>query len=283
MKKILVTGSKGMFASDFIKRYNDTFDIIGLDKEYLDITNISSIEKTISNIKPDIVLNCAAYTAVDNAEDIGMKLNYDINTLGVYNLAKITKKYGIDFITISTDYIFNGTKEEGYNEYDECNPINAYGMSKYLGEKLSKEENNETIIIRTSWLYGGGKEFKNFVNTMIKLSETHDNLKVINDQFGIPTYTVDLANAIIDMILNIDMYKGSTFHFSNSSVDKVTWFDFAKEIFKLTGREIKVNPCGSDEYKTKAKRPQFSRLLNNSDIKLRDWKEGLKDYISNNY
>lgn len=137
----------------------------------------------IREIRPDIILNCAAYTNVDEAEGSGKKANFDINALGVFHLAKIASEQNMDFITLSTDYVFDGTKEGGYSEDDICNPINEYGISKYLGEKLALEENGNSIVVRTSWLYGGGKEYKNFVNTMLKLSETRSELKIINDQF----------------------------------------------------------------------------------------------------
>ncbi|MFA5916786.1 MAG: dTDP-4-dehydrorhamnose reductase [Candidatus Gracilibacteria bacterium] len=294
MKKILLTGANGMLASDFQKYCSKIFEIIPFDKQKLDITNISNIEKIISDIKPDIILNCAAYTQVDNAEDVGKLLNYEINTLGTYNLAKISNKYNIDYITISTDYVFDGKNQSGYNENDICNPINDYGMSKYLGEKLTLEENKNSIIVRTSWLYGGGKEFKNFVNTMLRLAETKSELKIVNDQFGIPTYTVDLSLAISKVIENIEKYRGKILHFSNLSEKAITWFDFASQIFKLKpsplaplpkvegkNKEINVIPCSSLDFPTKAMRPMFSKLINNNDIELRDWKEGLSDYLDN--
>ena len=280
MKKILITWANWMLATDFITNFSNEFDIFSFDKKWLDITSTLDIESKVKKINPDIILNCAAYTAVDDAEDIWMKLNYDINTLWVYNLAKITKKYNIDLITISTDYVFDGLNKDWYKENDKCGPINQYGMSKYLWEKLSKQENNNSIIIRTSWLYWWWKDFKNFVNTMIKLSENHKELKIINDQFWVPTNTLDLSEAICKVINNIEKYRGQIFHFSNSSNKSITWFDFASEIFKIRWKEIKVIPCASDEFKTKAKRPMFSRMINSSDIVLRDWKEGLRDYIN---
>jgi len=279
MKKILITWANWMLATDFINNFKNQFEIFSFDKKWLDVTSINKIDEKMKEINPDIVLNCSAYTAVDDAEDIWMKLNYNINTLWVYNLSKITEKYNIDFITISTDYVFDWSKESWYNENDNCNPINQYWMAKYLWEKLTKEENNNSIIIRTSWLYGWWKEFKNFVNTMIKLSKNHKELKVINDQFWIPTNTLDLSEAIMEVINNISKYRWKILHFSNSSKERVTWFDFAREIFKITWKDIKINPCASSEYKTKAKRPNFSIINNNSNVIIRDWKEWLKKYL----
>jgi dTDP-4-dehydrorhamnose reductase len=204
-KKVLITGGKGMLAYDFIRTQSEKFDIISVDRDECDITSFESVMQCISLNEPDILLNCAAYTAVDDAEDIGMKTCFDVNSLGVKNLAKATSVFGVDFITISTDYVFDGEKTEGYIPTDICNPIGAYGMSKYIGEKLSLEENPETIIVRTSWLYGGeiytgdipeNGVYKNFVNTMMKLSETRDELRVVSDQHGIPTNCRDLSEAI---------------------------------------------------------------------------------------
>lgn len=281
MKKVLVTGANGMLAHDFIKYASEKFEIIWCDRLSLNITDIENVEKVLSDIKPDIILNCAAYTAVDDAEDIGKIANFQINTLWVYNLAKVSAKMNIDFITISTDYVFDGTKSDGYDENDVCNPVNEYGMSKYLGEKLAMQENKNTIIVRTSWLYGGGHEFKNFVNTMLKLSDTRNKLKVVNDQFWTPTFTKDLSFALWEVIEKNSDFRWKILQFSNSSKKAITWFDFASEIFTLTGRKTIVIPCLSSEFTTKARRPQFSLMKNNSDVKLRDWKDGVKDYLNN--
>lgn len=271
-----------MLAFDFQKYFSQEFEIFSYDKKNLDIIILENIEKIVVEIKPDIILNCAAYTAVDNAEDIWAKLNYDINTLWVYNLAKISKKYSIDFITFSTDYVFDGMEENGYSENDNYNPINSYWMAKYLWEVIAKKENEDTIIIRTSWLYGWGSQFKNFVNTMLQLSETKKELKIINDQFGNPTNAKDLTKAISQVIENIEKQRGKILHFSNETENNgITWFDFAKEIFTIKEKKIILVPCSTSEYPTKAKRPAFSKLMNNSDIKLRNRKEGLRDYLDN--
>lgn len=281
MKKVLLTWANWMLAHDFKKYNSDKFEIFWYDKENLDITNLDNIEKVVSEIKPDIILNCAAYTQVDNAEDIWNLLNYQINTLWVYNLAKISNKYWTNFITISTDYVFDWNKETWYKEDDICNPINQYWMSKYLWEVLALQENKNSIIIRTSWLYWGWIQFKNFVNTMLKLAETKTELKVVNDQFWIPTYTKDLSLAICDVISNIDRYKWEILHFSNSCQDNwISWFDFASEIFKLKWKSINLIPCSSNDFPTKAIRPKFSYLINNTWIKIRNWDEWLKDYLN---
>lgn len=281
MKKILLTGANGMLASDFLKYCNNHFEILPYWKSELDITNITQIKEILSEIKPDIVLNCAAYTAVDNAEDIWAKLCFDINSIWVYNLAKITNELNIDFVNISTDYVFWWDKENWYNEIDECNPINNYWLSKYLWEKLSFEENKNSINIRTSWLYGWWENFKNFVNTIIKLSKIKDELKIVNDQFWLPTFTKDLSLAIERVILDIEKYRWNILHFSNSGKKAISWFDFASEIFRIYNVNINLIPCSSQDFITKAKRPNFSLIINNSNIKLRDWKDWLKFYLNN--
>jgi len=151
--KILLTGGNGMLAYDFIRTQSEKFDIIAVDRGECDITSFESVIQCLALHEPDVLLNCAAYTAVDDAEDIGMKVCYEVNTLGVHNLARATSAFGVEFITISTDYVFDGEKSEGYLPSDECSPIGAYGMSKYIGEKLALSENPRTIIVRTSWLY----------------------------------------------------------------------------------------------------------------------------------
>lgn len=281
MLKILLTWAKWMLASDFVKYCWKFFEIFAFDKQELDITKSENIENIISKIKPDIILNCAAYTAVDDAEDIWKLLNYHINTLWVYNLAKIANKYNSDFITLSSDYVFDGRKQDWYNEYDICKPINEYGMSKYLGEILAKEENENTIIIRTSWLYGWWESSKNFVNTILKLSQIKNELKIINEQFWLPTYTKDLNFALKEIIENIWEFRWNTLHLSNSWKEGISWFDFANEIGTIRKIPIKITPCSEDEYPTKAKRPKYSFIKNNSRIILRSWKEWLKDYLNN--
>lgn len=288
-KKILITGGYGMLAYDFIRTQKDKYDIIAVDRDECDITSFESIIQCISIHEPDILLNCAAYTAVDDAEDVGMKTCYDVNTLGTHNLARATSAFWVEFITISTDYVFDGTKSEGYLPSDSCNPIGAYGMSKYLGEKLAMQSNSQTIIVRTSWLYGGniyGNSewvFKNFVNTMFRISENRTEIKVVNDQHGIPTSCIDLSYAISGIIENIEAseYYGRIFHFSNSSAEgSMTWADFAREIFCIEWKKISIIDCLSSEYPTKAKRPSFSILKNDSNIILWDWKSGLERYLS---
>lgn len=287
--KILITGSDSMLAFDFIKTQSEKYDIIAVSKKECDIISFASILQCISLYEPDILLNSAAYTHVDDAEDIGMLQCYEVNTLGVKNLAKATAIFGVKFITLSTDYVFDGLQKDGYLPSHPCNPLNNYGMSKYLWEGLAKEENPDTIIVRTSWLYGGEVHdgnlekkwvYKNFVNTMLRLSETQTELRVVSDQFGVPTSCTDLSSALSFLIDEIDDYLWQTFHFANDvSDDEVSWADFAREIFRISGKNIKVIDCTSGEYLTKAKRPVWSVLKNDSSIHLWDWKSGLQRYL----
>ena len=293
MKKVLLTWANGMLAHDFLKYCNNDFEIIGMDKEQMDITSLEQVHNVIQQVQPDIILNCAAYTNVDEAENTDKLINFQVNALGVYHLAKVAKEEECDLITISTDYVFDGalcrhserseesSSIQGYLPTDPCNPINAYGMAKYLGEQLVKSELPSAIIVRTSRLYGGWPAFKNFPNTMLKLAETKNELQIINDQFGLPTFTKDLALALKIVIEQIEQRRGNIFHFSNSWEKTISWFDFAQEIFKLKEKKIRLSPCSSSEFPTRATRPQFSGLANESGIQLRDWKEGLKEYLEN--
>ena len=267
-KRILITWWKWMLAYDFYRTQKEKYDIILVDRDECDITSFESIMQCIALHQPDILLNCAAYTAVDDAEDIGMKTCFDVNTLGVKNLAKATSVFGVEFITISTDYVFDGKKPEWYLSSDECNPIGIYGMSKYLGERLALDENPRTIIVRTSWLYGGNPYgategvFKNFVNTILRLSEIRDEIRVVDDQHGRPTSCVDLSWYIASHVDTWKTLQGGIFHFSSPREEfSITWADFAQEIFAKYKKTTKVVRCSSSEYPTKAKRPEWSVLL----------------------
>ncbi len=282
MKRILITGAAWMLAHDFMKYYVWDDEIISFSSAELDITNYKMLEETISNYIPDLIINFAAYTKVDDAEDIGTKMNFDVNTLWVSYLAQLTKKYKSDFITFSTDYVFDGLSKAGYTENDTCNPINNYGMAKYLWEKISIKENEHTIIIRTSWLYGGWKQYKNFVNTMLHLSSNKQELTVVSDQYGIPTSCKDLCLALYEIISHLDIYRAKIFHFSNSAESPISWFDFTEKIIRLSNSSCIVMPCNSSFYKMKAKRPQNSMIINNSNIQLQNWIPALEEYITQN-
>lgn len=279
-----------MLAFDFIKTQSEKYDIIAVGKKECDITSFESILQCISLYEPNILLNTAAYTNVEDAEDIHMLECYEVNTLGVKNLAKATAVFGVVFITLSTDYVFDGLQKNGYLPTNPCNPLNNYGMSKYLWEMLAKEENPDTIIVRTNWLYGGELYdgnlpqkwvYKNFVNTMLQLSETWVELRVVSDQFGIPTSCIDLSSALSELIDDLEDHLWQILHFSNNAPGGgVTWADFTREIFLLTQKNVKVIDCKTSNYPTKARRPEWSVLKNDSHIHLWEWKKWLQIYLN---
>lgn len=261
-----------MLAYDFKRTLSEHFHIISLSKNDCDITSFSSVYSTLSIHKPDVVLNFAAYTNVEHSENLSRKINFEVNAVWVYNLAKATHSLWSDFITLSTDYIFDWLKEDGYVPEDMPNPINSYGMAKYLGEIFAQKENPHAIVLRTSWLYWWlpyrGKldspwVFKNFVNTMLQLGEKKSEIQVVNDQFGLPTSCVDLSREIQRIIDSIENFRWKILHFSGNYWNKngVSWAEFAKDIFSIVNLPVRIIPCSSDQYVTQAKRPKFSILL----------------------
>lgn len=231
-------------------------DIENMPYAQLDITDSDAVERVITETHPDAVVHCAAWTDVDGAEDPENKDKvYAINVTGTENIAKACKKVDAKMIYISTDYVFNGQGEKPWTVDDVPDPLNYYGETKLAGETAVKQILEKYYIVRTSWVFGANG--KNFVKTMLKLAETHDEIRVVNDQFGLPTYTPDLAELLVEMVKS-DKY--GTYHATNSG-DYISWYDFAKEIFKVAGKDVKVMPITTAEYgMTKAKRPCNSRL-----------------------
>ena len=281
MTTILVTGGNGQLAScikDVEKQYDD-LNIIYTDHLELDICNLNQIQTFFkSNPQIDYCINCAAYTAVDKAETEAEKA-FEINAIGAKNLAHVCNDHGAILIHVSTDFVFDGEKNEPYTETDAANPISVYGASKLQGEVEIQQALKEYFIIRTSWLYS--EYGNNFMKTMLRLAETRDGISVVSDQIGTPTYAGDLAEIIIQ-IINIKTEKYGIYHYSNEGV--ASWFEFAKEIFKLTKNKIKVNPIPSIEYLTPAKRPQFSvldkaKIKTDLQIKIPFWRDSLKKVI----
>ncbi|WFD11390.1 dTDP-4-dehydrorhamnose reductase [Tepidibacter hydrothermalis] len=278
MKKILVTGSKGQLGIDLVNILSDEYYVIGLDKEKLDITNLDDVVNTVKTIKPDIIINSAAYTNVDGCEE-NIDLSYKINALGARNLAIASLETNSRLVHISTDFVFDGEKNNPYIEFDKPNPLSIYGKSKLSGEEFIKEINPKHYILRTSWLYG--KNGNNFVKTMLRLSKENKILKVVNDQRGTPTHTKDLVD-VINMIIKTDAY--GTYHASNEG--DCTWFEFTKKIFKLANiTDIEVLPITTEELNRPAKRPKYSVMNNymlelNFNYKLKHWDESLKQYFN---
>ncbi|MFA6142151.1 MAG: dTDP-4-dehydrorhamnose reductase [Candidatus Omnitrophota bacterium] len=294
--KVLVTGSNGMLGVDLCAELDKAFDVYGADIvrgdgvrhfSQCDITDKKSVTVVIEKIKPDIVVHTAAMTDVDGCERDKDKA-YNVNTAGAENVAKACAAAGATMIHISTDFVFDGTKKSGpYREDDEALPLSIYGDSKFKGEEAVIEGVKNYFILRTSWLYG--KHGKNFVETIITKASGEDVLQVVNDQVGSPTYTKDLAGAIrvvIDKIssqLTAHSSQGcGIYHVSNSG--SVSWYEYAKEVLKLTGSETEVVPISSEKLNRPAKRPAMS-VLDNSKFtrftghKMRNWKDALKEYI----
>ncbi|MDD3887276.1 MAG: dTDP-4-dehydrorhamnose reductase [Patescibacteria group bacterium] len=274
--KILITGARGMLGQDLCSLLEKEHELIKYDREELDITNGKMVNKIVAKLNPDAIINCAAFTDVDGCEEKNKKaLARKVNGTGPGNLAKISQKLKIPFFHYSTDYIFNGLKKDGYREsYSKIDPINAYGQTKALGEKLIKKNCKKYYILRTAWLYG--KRGKNFVDTMLQLAKEHDTLKVVNDQHGKPTYTLDLAKRtkeILDKKLPFGIY-----HVTNEG--QATWYDFAKEAFKIKGIKVKVLPCTTAEFPRPAKRPEYSALINTKMKAMRSWKKALAEYLA---
>lgn len=268
-KRILITGANGMLGQDLCPMLEDEgYDVIEADIHNLDITDLDIVKKVLNIELPNIVIHCAAYTNVDKAEE-DFDTAKKINVTGTENLAKCCGELGITLVYISTDYVFNGEKNEPYEPSDKPDPLNNYGITKYLGEEAVKKYCSKYYIARTSWLYG--IHGKNFVETMLSLADKPE-LKVVDDQIGCPTWTVELANGILNII---DKEPYGIYHICGSG--STSWFGFAKEVFKLAGLEVNLMPCMTEDFPRPAKRPKYS-VMNNDKI-CRDWKSALKDYM----
>ena len=280
--KILITGANGMLASSVKKRLANGNELICTDVSDLDITDLEAVKNKVAEIKPEYIINCAAYTAVDKAED-----NYDIadkiNGDGPKNLAIAAKEEGATLIHISTDYVFNGDLDvsKTYSEEDAVGPVTVYGKTKLHGEQGVQENTDKYYIFRTAWLYGEGN---NFVRTMLKLGKTKDELNVVADQHGSPTYAEDLANIIAEAIEKKIPY--GIYHTTNQEF--TTWYDFTKKIFELANISCKVNPVTTEKYIElmnikQAKRPKNSQLskekILSQGISIPNWEDGLKRYL----
>lgn len=274
--KILITGANGMLARAVRKEF-ESEELILTDVEELDITNLEGVQKFVKDTNPDLIINCAAYTAVDKAEE-QQELAYKINAIGPKNLAITSKESDAILIHISTDYVFGGDKPiaEDYSEDDEKNPKAVYGKTKLEGEKFIEENYSKYYIFRTAWLYGEGN---NFVRTMIELSKTHDEVSVVNDQHGSPTYAVDLAS-----IIHQALKKKIPFGIYNATnLGYTTWYDFTRKIYELENISCKVKPVTTEEFPRPAKRPHNSqmskdKLLENG-IEIPNYEDALKRYL----
>ncbi|MFC1598753.1 dTDP-4-dehydrorhamnose reductase [Patescibacteria group bacterium] len=275
-KKILILGAQGMLGRDLANVLAD-FDLTLWDKEDIDITDQDQVNKKIEKIKPEIIINCAAYTAVDDCET-NKDLAMQVNGTAVGYLSSLAKKIDSILVHISTDYIFNGQNQKGYKEDSkDISPDSVYGQTKLKAEELLQANTDKYYLIRTSWLYG--KNGNNFVETMLKLGQAKDQLKVVNDQFGKPTFTIDLARQI-SYILYSELPFG-IYHITNETRDGgISWYEFAQKIFEFAEIKIDLQPCSTQEFPRPAKRPAYSALINTKLPKIRDWQEALKQYLA---
>lgn len=274
---ILITGGHGQLGTELRHLLDEKkLEYLSTDADQLDITDKEGTYKFITDMKPEIIYHCAAYTAVDKAEDEGKELDEKINVEGTRNVAEAAKAAGATLIYISTDYVFDGKKKEGmYQVDDTTNPLSEYGRTKLLGEKAVQETMDDYYIIRTSWVFGIYGH--NFIYTMQKLAETHDRLTVVNDQFGRPTWTRTLAEFMVFVIEKKAPF--GIYHLSNEN--SCSWYEFAKEILKDT--DVEVAPVTSEEYPQKATRPQYS-IMDLSKAKglgfeIPTWQEALNSFL----
>lgn len=274
---ILVTGVNGQLGHDVVKLLDSKEHIVtGVDRKEMDITNEEAVKGKVSEVKPDVIVHCAAYTNVDGAEN-DEETAYQVNALGTKYLAQAAKEIGAKMLFVSTDYVFEGNASEPYEVDHPTNPIGAYGRTKLAGENFLKEILDRFYIVRTAWVFG--KNGKNFVKTMLRLGKERGEVGVVADQVGSPTYTMDLAKFIIELI---QTEKYGTYHATNSGV--CSWYEFAVEIFKQAGLSVKVNPLTTEQYPTPAKRPKYS-VLSKAELEkqgftpLPDWKEALHAYL----
>jgi len=277
--KILILGAGGMLGHDLVHEFKD-FKPILWDRDKCDITDEKKSSELILELAPELIINAAAYTDVEGAEDNEQLANL-INAQGVKNVAQAAREIGATLVHISTEYVFDGKQSFGYDEDSKPNPLSAYGRSKYQGEVKLIQSGCKYYLVRTSWLYGkapqmGKPRGKNFIDTIIAKAEAEEPLKVVDDQYGRPTYTRDLARSIRELVLS--KLESGIYHAVNEG--ETTWYGLAQATLKLRNIDVKIEPCASSEYPSKAIRPQYSLLNNNKLPQLRDWQVALKDYLN---
>ena len=282
MVKVLVTGGNGQLAKcfNYIKSEYPKIKFHFLNRKELDITDYQSILDYFKKNKINFIINCAAYTSVDKAEEEPCKAK-EINVLGPGNLVKISESHKIKLIHVSTDYVFNGFDQEEIKEDNRPDPLGIYGKTKLEGENLILKSKSEAIIVRTSWLFSPFGN--NFVKTILKLSESNSKISVVNDQWGRPTFGLDLAKTIIKLINSSKSFNNRIYHFSNKEI--TSWFDFAKEILRLSKYKSTLIPIETINYNSKAKRPKnvsLSTELIESTLNLQipNWKDSLKKCLN---
>lgn len=275
--RVLVTGVKGQLGHDVAGELTKRgHSYVGVDIEEMDITDAASVEKVMIEAQAEGVIHCAAFTAVDAAED-QVELCRRVNAEGTRNIAKMCKKLDLKMLYLSTDYVFNGLGTRPWNPDDEREPLNVYGQTKYEGELAVEEYLSKYFIVRIAWVFG--EHGSNFIKTMLKLGKTHDTVTVVDDQIGSPTYTYDLAGLLVDM-METEHY--GRYHATNGGY--CSWYEFACEIFKQAGMKVNVVPVSSDHYPSRAKRPMNSRmnqdkLEENGFVRLPAWQDALSRYL----
>ena len=276
MKKILVTGCNGQLGRAIQKEYeNEEVTLICTDVGDLDISDNAQVLCYVREKQPDVIINCAAYTAVDACEQ-QWDLAYRINAIGPRNLAIASREVGAKLVHISTDYVFEGNASVPYTEFDAVHPVSAYGRTKLEGERFVQQFADRYFILRTAWLYGDGS---NFAKTMLRLAENHDEVRVVCDQFGSPTSAVELAK-VIHLLETTENY--GLFHATCEG--SCSWADFAEEIFRFAGKTTKVVHVTTEEYASPTRRPAYSVLDNymlrlTTDYRMADWKDALRAYF----
>ena len=281
MKKVLVTGANGQLGQSIRKIHKSysEYTFIFKNKDILDITNFEEINEFFDLHSINICVNCAAYTAVDKAEDEPGEA-FQVNTIGPEVLAKACQRNGALLVHISTDFVFDGESTVPYKETDDPRPISIYGKTKWEGEKRIQANHDQYFIVRTSWVFS---EFgSNFVKTMCRLGKEKDELKVVVDQYGCPTYAVDLAHFIMELIRNQEKIQYGIYNFCNT--DKTNWYSFAKYIMEQANISCKVQSTPASSYPTKAIRPKYSVLdttktITDMGVQIRSWKDGVRDVI----
>jgi dTDP-4-dehydrorhamnose reductase len=276
--RVVVTGAAGQLGKDVLRQLADkNHEAFGVDRGLLDITVEADVLSYINEVKPDVILHCAAYTNVDAAEE-NEDAAYQVNALGTEYLAKAANQAGAKMLYISTDYVFNGTAKEPYEVDQTTSPLGAYGRTKLAGEQLLQKHLDRFFIVRTAWVFG--VYGNNFVKTMIRLGKERGEVGVVHDQVGSPTYTVDLAEFMVQLM---ETEKYGVYHATNSGI--CSWYEFAVEIFKQAGLKVKVNPLTSEQFPRPAERPKYSvlskkKIEEEGLIPLRDWKEALAAYLN---
>ncbi|CCX57897.1 putative uncharacterized protein [Blautia hydrogenotrophica CAG:147] len=275
--RVLVTGVKGQLGYDVMNELAKRgYEGVGVDVDEMDITDARKVDEVITKAQVDKVVHCAAYTAVDAAED-NVELCRRVNAEGTENIAKVCKRLDLPMVYLSTDYVFDGEGERPWEPDDERDPLNVYGQTKYEGELAVERNLDKYFIVRIAWVFGVNG--KNFIKTMLNLAQNHDTITVVDDQVGSPTYTYDLARLLVDMI---ETEKYGRYHATNEGL--CTWYEFAKEIFRQAGVDVKVVPVTSEQFQAKAKRPHNSRM--NKDKleamgfqRLPSWQDALSRYL----